>query len=428
MSILRFRLWIRPVAASALLFVLLNVDELARLERRDPGHVVSAAIWLTVTAILFVPRSKWSRKRAWAALGAVLAECATGYLWAGQGALLYVAGIAMFAAAIRQVVPSDHARPVLALFVTAVVYVRFGSAGPISLLSFGLLAVILYFGLYNRAQRNRMNALNKQRLEELEVAYGRLREASEATMRNAVLEERTRIAREMHDSVGHSLTSLIVQMQAMRYMIRSDPEQASKSLEGMLGVARQGLTDIRTSVHALADGRADAGLAAMKALLDRMKETSSVDYRLSCEPEDESLGERESRLLFRVLQEAITNVLRHSGATLVEVGFSLGKDRVEMRVRDNGRPNGEERAEDGSAEEGFGLRTMRARLEQSGGRLGYGFPGTGGFEIVAVVPRPAIFPEEGHTGYDEERSDRIGRTATGADSLAKAEEGAVVRK
>jgi signal transduction histidine kinase len=195
------------------------------------------------------------------------------------------------------------------------------------------------------------------------------------------LEERGRIAREIHDAVGYSLTSLIVQMQALRYMIKKEPVQAEQSLEGMLIVARQGLHDIRTSVHSLADDRIRSGITPLKALLSRMEASASIRYTFHADLNEEDLDVDINGILFRVLQEAITNVIRHSTATLVEVSLKRESENILMRIRDNGILESTQKIN-----EGFGLKVMKARLEERGGRLRYSIAKPHGFEIVAEIP------------------------------------------
>nr|WP_285855215.1 sensor histidine kinase [Paenibacillus cellulositrophicus] len=200
-------------------------------------------------------------------------------------------------------------------------------------------------------------------------------------MQYAVLEERARIARDIHDAVGHSLTSLIVQMQALRYMIKQDPVHAGETLEEMLSVARQGLQNIRESVHALAGDLSFSGMTAMKSLLIRMEATASISYNFQADINDEDLPTETYETLFRVLQESVTNVIRHSNATQVEVNLSRENHEITMIIRDNGTLNGEH-----GINEGFGLKVMRDRLKEKGGGLHYRIPESGGFEIVAALP------------------------------------------
>lgn len=374
-----YRAYGRPLASAAVIFVLMYANRLFHTPL--PQALFNAAVWASFSGILFISKAWWTKTRAAIAGGILAVECAAGIIWFQETKLLFFCAILLFAAALRLSFSRAQA-PVLAVMaVTAALYVRYGRADLFSLLSFLLLAGVLYFFIRSRIQRNEMHEQNKRHLVELQDAYEQLQAASATAMQNAVLEERTRIAREIHDAVGHSLTSLIVQMQALRYMMKENPLQAGQSLEGMLVVARQGLQDIRTSVHALADNRTVPGMTVLKSLLSRMEASASIRYTFEAGLSDEEVGGEAFETLFRVLQEAITNVIRHSRATLLEVALSREADTIVMRIRDNGvLEKGHE------IREGFGLRLMKTRLEEKGGSLRYRIVEPNGFELVAAVP------------------------------------------
>ncbi|WP_260070838.1 histidine kinase dimerization/phosphoacceptor domain-containing protein [Paenibacillus sp. p3-SID1389] len=92
--------------------------------------------------------------------------------------------------------------------------------------------------------------------------------------------------------MGHSLTSLIVQLQALRFMVRQDPGRAEQTIDEMLVVARQGLQDIRNSVHALADDASFSGKTALNALLSRLEASSGIRCVMQDELPDGDLGDK----------------------------------------------------------------------------------------------------------------------------------------
>lgn len=339
-------------------------------------------IGASFTITYFVPKSWWTKARLSLAACFLLLETAAGVFWLHEPKLIYILALVFLSILLRRSMSRSATPAVVTMIVVAFLFMRFGHQDVLSLISFVLLAFALYVNIRSRMQRNEIHALNKQQLVELQDAYDQLQAASVKDMHYAVLEERTRIARDIHDAVGHSLTSLIVQMQAMRYMLDRNPEQASQSLEGMLVVARQGLKDIRTSVHSLADDQSKSGLLPMKALLSRMEASTSIQYSFISELTDEDLDPTLNDLWFRVLQEAITNVIRHANATEVEVILSSEPTNWIMRIRDNGPTSTNSRIN-----EGFGLKVMRARLEENGGCLTYGVLDPSGFEIVALIPK-----------------------------------------
>ncbi|OCT11223.1 hypothetical protein A8709_05965 [Paenibacillus pectinilyticus] len=338
--------------------------------------------YLSFISTFFFPVSWWSRSKIVLVSAILLVETALGLLWLHETKFIYMLAIVFFSISIRLSKTRSAVPAVLTMMVIAFLYTRFGREDVFTFLTFALLAIALYLNIRSRMQRNSMYALNKQHLHELQDAYDDLQKASVKDMHYAVLEERTRIARDIHDAVGHSLTSLIVQMQAMRYMLDRDTAQAAQSLEGMLVVARQGLHDIRTSVHALADDQSRSGILPLKALLARMEASSSIQYVFHSSVSDEDLDPQLNGLWFSVLQEAITNVIRHANATEIEVSLVADDEKWVMRILDNGHSEAEQRVN-----EGFGLKVMRARLEEKGGSLLVTNREPNGFELVAEIPK-----------------------------------------
>ncbi|PWW00891.1 signal transduction histidine kinase [Paenibacillus cellulosilyticus] len=309
-------------------------------------------------------------------------ETAAGIIWFEEKVLIYFLAVIIVTTAIRLSLGPRRV-PLLATMITvAGVYAAFGHVNVLSFTSFVIITIFFYINVQSRRQRDAIFEENKRNLVELQEAYTHLQEASVTSMHNAVLDERTRIARDIHDAVGHSLTSLIVQMQALRYMIAKDPAQAEQSLTGMLEVARQGLQDIRTSVHALADDRSVSGLAPLRALLARMEATTAITYDFQADAlTEEDVDAADSTLLFSIMQEAITNIVRHARATHVRVRISQKAGRIVLHIRDNGHAVADE-----PIQEGFGLKMMRARLEEGGGILKVGAGEPHGLEITAELP------------------------------------------
>jgi signal transduction histidine kinase len=346
--------------------------------RRIALNVLIAATY----ASRFILRDFWrSRRMSLTFIGLITLETAAGILWYDEKELIYCYAIVVLSTVVRLTFAEPRVPLLATMILIAGTYTALGNVDVISFVSFTVISVFFYINVRSRRQRDSMYEQNKRHLAELQEAYAHLQEASVMSMQNAILDERTRIARDIHDAVGHSLTSLIVQMQAMRYMIRKDPAQAEQSLEGMITVARQGLNDIRSSVHALADDRSVSGLLPLTTLLARMESTTEISYSFHTELNDDDATVTDCALLYSVLQEAITNIIRHSGATHVDVNLYWEAEYVVLRIRDNGSTNTTD-----TLHEGFGLQMMQARLEERGGRLFYGVVQPHGFEIKAELP------------------------------------------
>lgn len=249
--------------------------------------------------------------------------------------------------------------------------------------SLSLIILFIGIGLSIRARVARLESyrISQLHLKELEKAHQELQQAAVTTMQHAVLDERTRIAREIHDAIGHSLTSLIIQLQALRYMIDSDPAQAQHSVEEMLSVARQGLTDIRVSVHALAADRSALGITALQALVSKMNSTTQLNCTFTANSLAKDIPVEMGSVLFNVLQEAMTNILRHSQATLVDVNVVVSRTECRMSIKDNGKFTDTE-----LFLEGYGMRTMRERVQEAAGILEFRPGNPSGLIITTTIP------------------------------------------
>jgi signal transduction histidine kinase len=226
-----------------------------------------------------------------------------------------------------------------------------------------------------------MHAQLEQAHKDLQLTHKELEEAAVRSLRYAVLEERTRIARDIHDSIGHGLTSVIVQLQALPYMIKTNESEADNTLSNVLDVARRCLTEVRTVVHQMAADDAGLGLLAMKNLIKLVQEQSGLYISLTVSGTVTQWKPEISELLYRVLQEAMTNVIRHAEASNVEVSVCESARKITMTVKDDGTFTG-----DAPPLPGFGLSGMRARCERAGGSFMLRTCQPYGLMIIVKVP------------------------------------------
>ena len=214
---------------------------------------------------------------------------------------------------------------------------------------------------------------------ELAAANEQLREAALRTEELAMAWERNRLAREIHDSLGHYLTTVAVQLEAARALHGTEPARALGAVEKAHGLAREALVEVRRSVGALrAEGPA-------RPLVERLRELAGseagvvVDVRVVGAVR--RLGPEVEHGLFRVAQEGLTNVRKHAAAraVTVTVDFSAG-DRVALGVEDDGRGCGSK-----VPTGGFGLTGLRERVALLGGTLTAGNGSVGGFALRAEI-------------------------------------------
>jgi signal transduction histidine kinase len=228
--------------------------------------------------------------------------------------------------------------------------------------------------------------LRRAYLEELKDRAARLERAHAADTRAARAEERSRIARELHDVVAHHVSVMIVQAAAARRVLASDPELAGEALSAIEQTGRMAMTEMRNIVGVLrTDSRAELGpqpgVQDLPALVEQMRE-AGLPTRLLVEGEPRPLPAGVDLAAYRLVQEGLTNSLRHAGAGAEAVVTVRHKPReLDVRVEDDGAG-----ASEMAMRSGHGLVGIRERVALYGGILSIGpLPG-GGFEVRARFP------------------------------------------
>lgn len=206
--------------------------------------------------------------------------------------------------------------------------------------------------------------------------------------RRAALEERNRMARELHDVIAHCMSVMVVQTQAARRVAPTDPEAARRALRAVERSGREALVELRRLVGALRREGEDLtlaaapGLAQLDALVRRARAAGlPVDVRIEGGPRPLAPGVE--LVAYRVVQEALTNALKHAGPATASVTVMIGTDALDLRVIDTGRGSSERTSSNGS---GHGLVGMAERVELYGGTLETGPGPEGGFEVSARIP------------------------------------------
>ncbi len=232
-------------------------------------------------------------------------------------------------------------------------------------------------------------------------------ERRETEMREAVVEERARIARELHDAVGHTVNVLVVHAGAGRVAARQDPERAAQALGEIESIGRAALTDIDRLLGLLReDGDAvrqpTQGLGDVPALVERIR-TTGVDVELTAPSALPRIPVATGAAAFRIVQEALTNVIKHAGPAKVQVLVEVDGE-LHVSVEDDGRGAATGRKPD-SGRIGRGLIGMRERATLLGGELTAGPRPGGGYRVAARLPLPS-------QGVDEPGSARVAATTT----------------
>jgi signal transduction histidine kinase len=213
----------------------------------------------------------------------------------------------------------------------------------------------------------------------------RLEHEREAEARAAVAEERARIARELHDVVGHSVSVMTVQASAVRRRLNPDQEQEREALEIVEQTGREALAEMRRLVGVLRRPEEGPALAPQPSLqhLDRLvaqARESGLPVELRIEGEPTQLPPGVDLTAYRLVQEGLTNAIKHARASKADVVVRYGNGGVEVTVTDDGPGGG-----DGGGG-GHGLVGMRERVTVYGGELEAGPRPEGGYSLRARLP------------------------------------------
>jgi signal transduction histidine kinase len=249
-------------------------------------------------------------------------------------------------------------------------------------------AVALFCWLAGRATRHRARLA-----EELHEAAVRAEEDREAHRHAAVAGERRRVAREMHDIVAHSISVMVVQAGGARRILERDPQRAAEAAARIEQTGRDALAEMRRLLGVLRpeerrpEREPQPGMAGLEALVERARGAGlPVALRVDGERPDVSQGL--DLAAYRIVQEALTNALRHAGGAPAEVLVRYGPDVIELEVADRGRGPAGPPATGGGDDRlvGHGLVGMRERAQLYGGELHAGPRAGGGFAVRARLP------------------------------------------
>ena len=246
--------------------------------------------------------------------------------------------------------------------------------GAILALSMHFLSVQICLTFYK--QYLQLSAVLKELSEnkqELEKAYSVVAEVT-------ALEERQRIAKEIHDTAGHSLTTVIMQTEAAKRLIEKQPEEAKHKIIAANLQAKHALEELRESVHIL------SGAQEEKTLKDDLENvihesTDGTGICIRSAIEDISVSKAKHRFLCNTLKEGISNGLRHGGASAFWFELKIYEEKIRFLLSDNGKGLGGK-----ALAAGYGLTTMKERVKSFGGEIYFESAEDEGFEIRLIMP------------------------------------------
>ena len=364
-------------ALGALLAVLSVIETVTEETFRYP--LVTAVPGVAVGVVLAVA-VRWPESAAVAGALSVLGNYSLGTPGPGGAQLIAMAVLVGHAAAVLPVRRGLRAA-VLATLVVVLAGLTLGPSTWESVFYLVVTGTAWAVGVLVRQSR--------ERARELQVLAARLAEQQEAAAGAAVVAERARIAREVHDSVAHAVSVMVLQMGGLRRLLPDHPE-AQDVLLGLERLGRESVDEMRRVVGILrepgaGDPAPQPSLSRLDAVLAELR-AGGMPVELVVTGEPAELPPLVDVSAVRVVQEALSNVVRHAGAaaTRVEVAWTPG--RVTVTVIDDGRPRVEPAPH---APGGHGQLHMRERVAVAGGDLSVGPARGGGYRVRAGFPVPA---------------------------------------
>lgn len=225
----------------------------------------------------------------------------------------------------------------------------------------------------------RTNAELRKALREADESKAQLEEAYDQLTRTRVYEERNRIAKDIHDNAGHSMTTVIMQTEAAKLLIDDNPAEAKNRIISANIQARNALEQMRQSVHLL------AGRAQTRSLKEEVEEIiaqtiDGTDIKARYDMGEVQTDADSCRFICNAVKELLANGIRHGGATAFYIELKQVFNEIQLIISDNGSGT------DGEITEGFGLKGIREKAEALGGKCVFTSEQGEGFEADITVP------------------------------------------
>lgn len=218
--------------------------------------------------------------------------------------------------------------------------------------------------------------------QELDDSYQKLQEHTQTVKQLAKEEERNRIAREIHDTVGHTVTALLVQMEAARKYMNQSPEKSQRIMQTVEELARSIYQEIRFSIERINQEEWDdlELMELCEQVLSDFAKLTKLKYTFEVVGESSTLIPQSYKFhLYRILQETLTNAKRHGKASHVSVILRFEEVGLQLEIEDNGMGTDQ-------LQVGFGLKNLQRRVEDLGGTCTFETKAGKGFKTVVCLP------------------------------------------
>ena len=235
-----------------------------------------------------------------------------------------------------------------------------------------LVLVVAMFGEYNKQEKEKKEILYRELLD----THKKLKEYTSEVQRLSVVEERNRIARDIHDNLGHNMTALIMQLQMADHYLQSDSPKSRELLVNSIRTAKDSLKSIREVVETLRGSTTSLSAdKALKVLTEDFSEKTGATIDLQIEGKVTD-NQEASNAMYHILQEGLTNAVRHGNASKIWVQISFADESIAFCIKDNGTGAV-------TIKEGYGMKGIRERVHALGGSVE--FKSKDGFFVEGII-------------------------------------------
>jgi len=255
----------------------------------------------------------------------------------------------------------------------------------------GILFILVFVLLEHRSDLASRRA--EGLLKDLQAANAALKAAHQKEKELAIAEERMRLARDIHDGLGHHLTVLSIQLQAAEKLVERNPQAAAQALQVSRSEAQAALDEIRRSVGVMRQSPAESQpLVDMIAnLVHDFDEHTGLQSNFELSGTPIELSEFAGQTLFRTVQESLTNIQKHArGVKQIQVKLAYSAEAIRLVVSDDGQPSNGTPA----TPSGYGLKGLRERVDQLGGELCCGPVASNGFQVDVSIPLQEVVRDQ----------------------------------
>lgn len=269
-----------------------------------------------------------------------------------------------------------------------------------------IVLLIVFIGILYLIQDENEKKIEAQKLyDRLRISEEKLKSANRDLELYAssieeltLLRERNRLSREIHDSVGHALSTIVIQLGAVERTIEKDQQVAKEVTKELRKFTQNSLNEVRMAIREIKPKEFEdyEGILIIEELIKNFKKLTGVEVRLAFTKEKWPLNSDQSFVIYRIIQEFLANSVRHGKATVIQIFMAFSDNKLAVTLKDNGTGTD-------SLIEGIGLKSMRERVTEIGGSFDYNTKLREGFLVkieLDKVEKLKIYSQEEEDGQD----------------------------